>query len=124
MVHAFHHALEVVRGNYPKIDLLISSVKVVFLRVTSRVNIYMYPDIPLPKANFKWMEAAEYYVKPIHSINNILLVLSRQDGFSIDTAFCERNVKYDLIYIQQTFSFIIITLESLQNRHLSLFESF
>ncbi|KAJ4430864.1 hypothetical protein ANN_19455 [Periplaneta americana] len=49
------------------------------------------------------------------------------DAVSIDTAktvTCDISVKNDLAHIQHTFSCIIKTLKSLQNRHLSLSESF
>ena len=48
VVHAFRRVAEVVSDNYPKVDLLISSVKKAFLKALSRVNILkeMYPEIP------------------------------------------------------------------------------
>ena len=47
MTH-FTCVAEVVRGNYPKIDLLISSVKKIFLKAPSRDNMLkeMYHAIP------------------------------------------------------------------------------
>ena len=134
VAHAFHRVAEVIRGNYPKVDLLISSVKKVFLKAPSRVNVLkeMYPEIPLPPKPIltrwgTWLEAVEYYAEHIDSINNVLLALDSEDAVSIDTAktvACDISVKNDLAHIQHTFSCIIKTLKSLQNRHLSLSESF
>ncbi|KAJ4448562.1 hypothetical protein ANN_10580 [Periplaneta americana] len=47
--NAFHRVAEVVRDNFPKVDLLISSVKKYFSKLP-RVNVLkeMYPEIPLP----------------------------------------------------------------------------
>ncbi|KAJ4438797.1 hypothetical protein ANN_14749 [Periplaneta americana] len=72
-------------------------------------------------------KAVEYYAEHIDSINNVLLALDSEDAVSIDTAktvTCDISVKNDLAHIQHTFSCIIKTLKSLQNRHLSLSESF
>lgn len=134
VAHAFHRVAEVVRDNFPKVDLLISSVKKVFLKAPSRVNVLkeMYPEIPLPPKPIltrwgTWLEAVEYYAEHIDSINNVLLALDSEDAVSIDTAktvTCDISVKNDLAHIQHTFSCIIKTLKSLQNRHLSLSESF
>ncbi|KAJ4444309.1 hypothetical protein ANN_06101 [Periplaneta americana] len=134
VAHAFHRVAEVVRDNFPKVDLLISSVKKVFLKAPSRVNVLkeMYPEIPLPPKPIltrwgTWLEAVEYYAEHIDSINNVLLALDSEDAVSIDTAktvTCDICVKNDLAHIQHTFSCIIKTLKSLQNRHLSLSESF
>ncbi|KAJ4428966.1 hypothetical protein ANN_25962 [Periplaneta americana] len=100
----------------------------------SRVNVLkeMYPEIPLPPKPIltrwgTWLEAVEYYAEHIDSINNVLLALDSEDAVSIDTAktvTCDISVKNDLAHIQHTFSCIIKTLKSLQNRHLSLSESF
>ncbi|XP_069700702.1 uncharacterized protein [Periplaneta americana] len=132
VAHAFHRVAEVVRDNFPKVDLLISSVKKVFLKAPSRVNVLkeMYPEIPLPPKPIltrwgTWLEAVEYYAEHIDSINNVLLALDSEDAVSIDTAktvTCDISVKNDLAHIQHTFSCIIKTLKSLQNRHLSLSE--
>ncbi|KAJ4431264.1 hypothetical protein ANN_19861 [Periplaneta americana] len=92
----------------------------------------MYPEIPLPPKPIltrwgTWLEAVEYYAEHIDSINNVLLALDSEDAVSIDTAktvTCDISVKNDLAHIQHTFSCIIKTLKSLQNRHLSLSESF
>ncbi|KAJ4432460.1 hypothetical protein ANN_21079 [Periplaneta americana] len=109
-------------------------VKKVFLKAPSRVNVLkeMYPEIPLPPKPIltrwgTWLEAVEYYAEHIDSINNVLLALDSEDAVSIDTAktvTCDISVKNDLAHIQHTFSCIIKTLKSLQNRHLSLSESF
>ncbi|KAJ4442874.1 hypothetical protein ANN_04467, partial [Periplaneta americana] len=100
----------------------------------SRVNVLkeMYPEIPLPPKPIltrwgTWLEAVEYYAEHIDPINNVLLALDSEDAVSIDTAktvTCDISVKNDLAHIQHTFSCIIKTLKSLQNRHLSLSESF
>ena len=37
VLYVFHPMAEVIRDNYPKVDLLISSVKKVFLKALSRV---------------------------------------------------------------------------------------
>ncbi|KAJ4445183.1 hypothetical protein ANN_06984 [Periplaneta americana] len=109
-------------------------IEKVFLKAPSRVNVLkeMYPEIPLPPKPIltrwgTWLEAVEYYAEHIDSINNVLLALDSEDAVSIDTAktvTCDISVKNDLAHIQHTFSCIIKTLKSLQNRHLSLSESF
>ncbi|KAJ4450987.1 hypothetical protein ANN_02422 [Periplaneta americana] len=136
IVKLFNEAMGILSGQrqFPKVDLLISSVKKVFLKAPSRVNVLkeMYPEIPLPPKPIltrwgTWLEAVEYYAEHIDSINNVLLALDSEDAVSIDTAktvTCDISVKNDLAHIQHTFSCIIKTLKSLQNRHLSLSESF
>ncbi|KAJ4448377.1 hypothetical protein ANN_10393 [Periplaneta americana] len=84
----------------------------------------MYPEIPLPPKPIltrwgTWLEAVEYYAEHIDSINNVLLALDSSQLIYLDI-----SVKNDLAHIQHTFSCIIKTLKSLQNRHLSLSESF
>ncbi|KAJ4446967.1 hypothetical protein ANN_13669, partial [Periplaneta americana] len=108
-------------------------IEKVFLKAPSRVNVLKEnPEIPLPPKPIltrwgTWLEAVEYYAEHIDSINNVLLALDSEDAVSIDTAktvTCDISVKNDLAHIQHTFSCIIKTLKSLQNRHLSLSESF
>ncbi|KAJ4449477.1 hypothetical protein ANN_00876 [Periplaneta americana] len=92
------------KGQLPKVDLLMSSVKIDFLKAPSRVNMLreMYPEIPLsPKPILTkwgtWLEAVEYYSE--HSIKNVLLALDSEDTISIDTAktvACDTSVKNDL----------------------------
>ena len=62
----------VVRGNYPQVDFLISSVKRFSLKAYGRVNLLkeMYPEIPLPSQPLVTIRdtlvaAAEYFVKHI-----------------------------------------------------------
>ena len=53
--------------------------------------------------------------------------MDSQDTVSIDTAktvVCDTSVKNDLSYDQHTFLCIIITLKSIQSRHVLLSESF
>jgi hypothetical protein len=48
--HALHRCAEVIRANYPKVDLLISSIRKMFLKAPSRIKLLkdIYPDMPLP----------------------------------------------------------------------------
>jgi hypothetical protein len=50
VAYEFHHAAEVVRDNYYKVGLSISSAQNVFPKAPSRVNMSkgMYREIPLP----------------------------------------------------------------------------
>ena len=91
MIH-FTCMAEVVRSNYLNVDMLISSVKKVFLKAPSRVNILeeIYPEIALPpKPNLTrwgtWLEAVEYYPQHIGSIKNVLFAMDSDDAVSIDT---------------------------------------
>ena len=49
LAHAFNYAAEAVKDSYPKVDLLISSVRKVLIKAYSRVNMLkeMCPEIPL-----------------------------------------------------------------------------
>jgi hypothetical protein len=50
LAHAFHRITETIRSKFTKVDELISSVKKIFLKAPSRVEIFknMYPDLSLP----------------------------------------------------------------------------
>lgn len=50
LAHAFHQITETIRSKFTKVDELISSVKKIFLKAPSRVEIFknMYPELSLP----------------------------------------------------------------------------
>ena len=104
----FHPVAEVVRGSYPKVDLLISSVKKVFLKAHKRVHLLkeMYPEIPLPPKPVltrwgTWLQAVEYYAEYIDSIKNVLHAMDSEDAASIEaaqTVVCDTSVRNDYLH--------------------------
>ena len=67
-----------------------------------------------------WLGAVEYYTERIDSVN-VPLGLDPEDGVSFA---CYKNMKNYLTSIQITFSCIVKTLKSLENRHISLSKFF
>ena len=114
--HAFHRVAEVVKGNYPKVDLFISSVekllsklpvKFIFwkkctLKFSSHINQFLL-----------WgLQAVEYYVKH----KNVLYVMDSEKAASIEaakTVVRDTSVINDLSYFEFTFPCITGVLKSL-----------
>jgi len=68
VIHELHRVTEEIRAYYPDIDTLISSVKKIFLKATSRIEFFkkIVPDLTLPLQPVltrwgMWLKAAKYY---------------------------------------------------------------
>jgi len=68
LAHAFHRVAETIRSEFSEVDFLISTIKIIFLKAPSRVNVFKenYPQIPLTPEPVitrwgTWLQAAVYY---------------------------------------------------------------
>lgn len=133
LAHALHRVAETVRCHYPDVDLLISTIKRIFLKAPSRIEIFKnnYPNIPLPPEPIitrwgTWLEAVNYYSKFYDEIKNIVSMLDSEHAASISKGkeiFERPNIKSALSYIVSNFSFLGESISKLENTKIPLSES-
>jgi len=112
--YALHRVAEEGRRHFLDLDELINNVKKVFLKATSRIQLFktMEPDIPLPPQPALtrwaiWLQAAIYYCDHFELIKDIISALDGEDAVAISKAqilFSKINLKRNLIYIKENFS--------------------
>lgn len=75
VAHGLHRVAETIRGQFPKIDELISNTKKIFLKAPSRIDLFKNeaPGIPLPPSPVltrwgTWISACIYYCEHIQTI--------------------------------------------------------
>lgn len=133
LAHALHRVAETVRCQYPDVDLLISTIKRIFLKAPSRIEIFKnnYPNIPLPPEPIiirwgTWLQAVNYYSKFYDEIKNIVSMLDSEHAASISKGkeiFERPNIKSALSYIVSNFSFLGESISKLENTKIPLSES-
>lgn len=130
LAHAVHRLSETVRLNLSTVNCLISSVKKVFLKSPSRINLFkqLAPEIPLPPEPIitrwgTWLEAAISYCNNFHIIENILKELNENEAESIveaKGAIFRDGIKEELIYIKSHFNCISTAITALERNDLPL----
>uniref|UniRef100_A0A2S2QQ22 DUF659 domain-containing protein n=2 Tax=Sipha flava TaxID=143950 RepID=A0A2S2QQ22_9HEMI len=133
LAHALHRVAETVRCQYPDVDLLISTMKRIFLKAPSKIEIFKnnYPNIPLPPQPIitrwgTWLQAVNYYSKFYDEIKNMVSMLDSEYATSISKGkeiFERPNIKSALSYIVSNFSFLDESISKLENTKISLSES-
>ncbi|KAL4143990.1 hypothetical protein QTP88_006235 [Uroleucon formosanum] len=117
---------EQIRIDFPLVDKLISSVKKVFLKCPSRIQIFKNeaPELSLPPEPVltrwgTWLTAAIYYCDSYQTIKKIINKFDPNDASSIRTAqeiIGERSVEANLAFIKSNFSFLSSALTSLEEK--------
>lgn len=92
MHNAFHHVTETIISQFPKVDFLISTIKKIFLKAPSGVNVFKenYPQTPLSPEPMitrwgTWLQAAEYYCDNFSVIEDVISKLEI-DAVSVENA--------------------------------------
>lgn len=80
LAHAIHRMAEHIRVTFPNIDVVISSIKKVFLKAPLRIAIFkeQLPNSPLPPKPIltrwgTWIQAAVYYADHLDQIRKVHL---------------------------------------------------
>ncbi|KAL4122933.1 hypothetical protein QTP88_015174 [Uroleucon formosanum] len=133
LAHAFHRIAETIRSKFTKVDELISSVKKIFLKAPSRIEIFknMYSDLSLPPQPIvtrwgTWLNAANYYCQNFQQIKNVVAELDATTSMYIEKAeiLLENNdLKNELINISVNYYFLVDVITKLETRDLTLVES-
>lgn len=131
LAHGLHRIAETIRGCYPNVDNLISSVKKVFLKAPHRVRLFqeILPNIPLPPEPIltrwgTWLQAASYYFCNFENVKLVVLQLNPDDAVIISQAqqaFMDPTVQEDLKTIHGNFSRIPLAIRDLQRMPTSTF---
>lgn len=133
LAHALHRVAEEVRRLFPSVDKLISSIKKVFLKCPSRIEIFrkVLPNINLPPQPIitrwgTWINAAIYYCENIQKIRNVIEQFDTDDAVSILQAkevLSEKSLDSSLIYIKSNFKILATAIENLEKSGMTLFDA-
>ena len=121
---------EEIQKYYPKVDLLISSFKKVFLKAPSRVELFrnLAPNLSLPPQPIitRWgtsLCAATYYSENFKILQNVIEKLDAEESVCVRIAqecFRDINIEDDLAYIKANFQIISTIITKLEKRGESL----
>lgn len=133
LAHGIHRVAETIRSHFPDVNILISSVKKVFLKAQSRKNAFIQmangcplPPVPVITRWGSWLNAAIYYANNFELVSRVLNSFAPEEAQSIEDAqniLRSRNIKENLIFIKSNFSCIPTVLKTLEEQGLSLTES-
>jgi len=133
LVHGLHRVAEEIREQFSDVDLLISSIKKIFLKAPSRIRIFkeIAPELSLPPQPIltrwgTWISAASYYAKNFQKIKEIVEHLDEDSAASIKTVkklMVKKSLQNDLAFIFSNYSDICSKIEKLESRDLILVES-
>lgn len=80
LAHGPHRVCEEIRKLFPNVNKLISSVKKIYVKAPTRIDIYkrLYPDLPLPPAPIitrwgTWVKAALFYAEHFDKIEEVII---------------------------------------------------
>lgn len=114
LAHGLHRVSEVVRTEFPKFDMLISSTNKVFLKAPSRVQVFKLtaPSVSLPPQPVlrrwgSWIAVAMYYADHFESVQEVKQPLNSEDSASIVKSkelFQDPEVKRGLVFISRNYS--------------------
>jgi Protein of unknown function (DUF 659) len=134
LAHGLHRVAEYIRTNFSNVNMLISSVKKVFLKAPSRRRFFLRETknrIPLPPSVIvtrwgTWIEAAIYYAENFEEIKKVVDSLDISDAECIGEAqktLKAKKLREELIFIKTNFACISKTIERLETRGLKLNDS-
>ena len=130
VAHELQRVAEQIRQCYPKIDLLFSSMKKVFLKAPYRVELFrqIAPDLALPPRPIitrwgTWLNAVNYYFENFKILTKILDRLNCDESVCVKIAqdsFNDISVQGDLAYITANFNSLAKTICKLEKKGESL----
>lgn len=134
LAHGLHRIAETIRSCYPLVDKLVSSVKKIFVKAPSRVQIFrtIAPDTPLPPQPIltrwgSWLEAALYYSEHLPKIREVVKALDPNEAASIELAqqtLSSKELESNLVFITAHFHCIPKAITSLEAVGIPLHQSF
>ncbi|XP_025406521.1 uncharacterized protein LOC112680587 [Sipha flava] len=129
-VHGLYRVAEQVRSHFSTVDKLIASVKPVFKKAPSRLQLFKneLPGVNLPPEPVitrwgTWINAGSYYCENIQAVRHIIGILDQEDAISIQKAkkcLDKPNLENNLAYIESNFSILSVAIDKLQAKNLSL----
>lgn len=125
LAHGLHRVAEEVRRHFPKVDALISNVKKIFVKCSSRVLKFkeIAPEVPMPPQPIltrwgTWLVAAIYYCEHYQLIKSVVMEFDKGDAVAIENAqtlFADNSLEFDLAFIKANYGNLpkyITTLET------------
>lgn len=132
MAHGLNRVAEEIRKKFPYVNKLISTVKKVFLKAPTRVQLYKerLPNTPLPPQPIitrwgTWLKAAIFYADNFSEINDLISELDDDNSHCLLEAkevLQQKDIKQQLAFIKSNYSFIHETLTKLEKSSLPLLE--
>lgn len=133
IAHGLHRVSEAIRDNFPKVDMLISNTKKVFLKAPARENLFkeMCPSLSLPPKPVitrwaTWLHAAFYYGKNFDKVKEVVNKLDANYARSIKNVqelFNYHSIKNVLTVMLSNFQCITETIIQLEKSGANLRES-
>lgn len=133
LAHGCNRVAEHIRCEFSDVNVLISSVKKVFVKSPLRVQLYRekLPNVPLPPEPVltrwgTWLEAAIFYAEHFVAIKELLLEFNAEDSAAIAKAqniVTKTSLANQLTFIKMHYSFIVKTINNLEKQKMSLIES-
>jgi len=117
LAHGLHGIPEKIRSLFSDVDYMIASIKTVFLKAPSMIQIFKEtePNLPLPSQPIitrwgTWLEAVKYYATNFEKIENILSKLTEKDSVALEAtknliSKLRIKLKNDLIFISSNYGF-------------------
>ena len=126
VAHGLHRVAEEIRQFYPKVELLISNVKKVFLKSPFRVQLFkdVAPQLSLPPRPIitrwgTWLNAVNYYCDNFETLSNVIKKLDGNESVCVRIAqecFNDINIASDLAYIKASFQLLAKTITQLEEK--------
>lgn len=131
--HGLHRVAEEIRGQFNTVDKLISSVKKIFRKAPSRLQLFKTeaPNIKLPPEPIltrwgSWINAAVYYCENFRIIRHIIFMLDKNEAISIRDAqhyIVKPGLENNLTYIKSNFIKLTMAIDNLQQQNVPLSKS-
>ena len=130
LAHALHRVAECIRDAASITNCLVSSVRKIFVKAPTRVQLYKEktPDIPLPPEPVltrwgTWLKAALFYAEHLDDIQNIVMCLDASEAKAIEKAqhvMQDPSLRAQLTYLKGHFSELESSITALEKRDLPL----
>ena len=134
LAHGLHRVCESVREMFTEVNDLVSAMKRIFVKATSRIIIWKeaYPEVPLPPEPVltrwgTWIDAALFYAKNLEKVKTIVSQWFPEDAAAIGK--CQKLLKNhrlasDLAFIAGNLAFLPAVLTRLEEEGLPLERAF
>lgn len=124
LAHAMNRVAETIRLEYPQVNKLVSTIKKVFIKAPTRIQLFreQLPNVPLPPEPIltrwgTWLQAVEYYSKHLEDIKNFVLKLG-EDAVSITSAkklLQDPTIARDIAFIKSHYVFLVPIINALES---------
>lgn len=101
IVHGLNRVAEQVRIQYPNVNILVHSVKSIFLKARVRVRLFKteLPAVPLPPQPVitrfaTWLSAIRYYSEHFDAIKQFVMQLDPEDAAAIQVCYYLKNFTF------------------------------